>query len=530
MARADESLFWADQHARTVIQTHGDKETYVIAAGITPSGTVHIGNFREIITVDLVRRSLETIGKKVRFIYSWDDFDHLRKVPSNIPPEKRAEMASHIGRPVSAIPDPWSCHGSYARHFEEPLEHDLKELGITPEYLYQHLLFKKCVYAEGIRTAMRRRKDISRILNRFRREPLPKNWYPLRIYCESCGKSTQITISDYDENYTVSYACACGHTSTIDFHRKGVVKPPWRVDWPMRWDYYKEDFEPAGRDHMSPGSSYDTGILIQKEIYGTTPPYGFMYNFISLKGTGGKMSGSRGNVVSIREVMNIYLPEIVRFLFAGTRPGKEFAISFDEDVLKVYEDFYRTERIYFGTEQAGEKARAQHRRIYEMSAIRLPSSLPVQPGFRHAVTLMNIFGDVRKALERATAMDRIKKTDRKRYEMILGRAGHWIRHYAPESYRFTLHDRLPAAVLARLSAPQREAVRSLARQMDELTTEDQLIDAFRACAQSAGISTAEFFTAMYLLLIGKETGPRLAPFILSVGKEKVRDLLSGLLS
>ena len=67
---------WADQMAERIIREKGDKELYTCASGITPSGTVHIGNFREIITVDLVVRALREKGKNVRFIYSWDDYEH----------------------------------------------------------------------------------------------------------------------------------------------------------------------------------------------------------------------------------------------------------------------------------------------------------------------------------------------------------------------------------------------------------------------------------------------------------------------
>ena len=79
------SPHWADQAAQRVIKQRGDKPKYTVASGITPSGVVHIGNFREVITVDLIARSLRRLGKEVRFIYSWDDFDTFRKVPANLP-------------------------------------------------------------------------------------------------------------------------------------------------------------------------------------------------------------------------------------------------------------------------------------------------------------------------------------------------------------------------------------------------------------------------------------------------------------
>ena len=80
-----ELCHWADQQAERIIKQKGDLDLYTCASGITPSGTVHIGNFREIITVDLIVRALRDRGKNVRFIYSWDDYDVFRKVPGNMP-------------------------------------------------------------------------------------------------------------------------------------------------------------------------------------------------------------------------------------------------------------------------------------------------------------------------------------------------------------------------------------------------------------------------------------------------------------
>ena len=41
------------------------------------------------------------------------------------------------------------------------------------------------------------------------------------------------------------------------------------------------------------------------------------------------------------------------------------------------------------------------------------------------------------------------------------------------------------------------------------------------------LDTKIFFKMMYNILIGKDYGPRLAPFILSIGREKVSRLLAG---
>ena len=62
-------VHWTDAVAKKIFAEKGNKDLYVCAAGITPSGVIHIGNFREIITVDLVVRNLKRLGKNTRFIY-----------------------------------------------------------------------------------------------------------------------------------------------------------------------------------------------------------------------------------------------------------------------------------------------------------------------------------------------------------------------------------------------------------------------------------------------------------------------------
>ncbi|PSH02226.1 MAG: hypothetical protein BRC26_01630, partial [Nanohaloarchaea archaeon QH_8_44_6] len=120
----DQPVFWSDQLAFGVTRKFPDRDVYVCASGISPSGTVHAGNFREIVTTDFVVKSLDNMDEKVRFIYSWDDYDRFRKVPENVPDE----WEQYIGLPLSKVPDPEGCHESYAEHFESKLEEQLEDL------------------------------------------------------------------------------------------------------------------------------------------------------------------------------------------------------------------------------------------------------------------------------------------------------------------------------------------------------------------------------------------------------------------
>ncbi|MDR1108859.1 MAG: lysine--tRNA ligase, partial [Spirochaetaceae bacterium] len=294
-----EAAHWADEAAARIIFEKGEKELYTCASGITPSGTVHIGNFREIISVDLVVRALRDAGKKVRFIYSWDDYDVFRKVPLNMPEPE--ELKKYLRFPITTVPDPWKRDGSYARHHEVDVETMLPLVGIEPEYLYQAERYRSCLYAAGIRTALEHRETLRNILDQYRDgdHKIQGEWWPVSVFCGACGRD-DTDIDGWDGEWGLDYHCnSCGRGERADIRKTPGVKLGWRVDWPMRWAYEKVDFEPAGKDHHSQGGSFDTSRHISKEVYGWEAPVSFRYDFIGIKGSAGKMSSSLGRVVNL---------------------------------------------------------------------------------------------------------------------------------------------------------------------------------------------------------------------------------------
>jgi lysyl-tRNA synthetase, class I len=517
------SMFWADQHAANIVREFPDNEIYVCASGITPSGRKHIGNFREIITVELVVRALKQMGKKVKFIYSWDGFDRFRGIPKDLSEDIKSKLKDELGKPDSEVMDPWGCHKSWAEHWESFLEKECKQVGINPEFIYQDKLFKKCVYWKGICTVMKDRKKVAEILNRTRKEPLPMEWYPLFVYCEKCMKdSTKIT--SYDEETTIEYECKCGHKSKIDFSKKGFVKPPWRVDWAIRWNHYKENFEPAGKDHMVKGSSFESASSIIKEVFKSKPPYGFMYDFVLPKGMGGKMSASKGNVITTEDVLKVYLPEIVRFFFAGTKPNKEFSIPFDDEIFKTYEDFYLSERIYFGKEEVNERNKNQWSRVYELSQIdNVPKKIPEQPKFSYCVELINLCNhDVEMSWEKAKEIKNAK--DKKRWLAVLERAKFWVENYAPDKYKFEINENPKI----KLNNNENEIIQGLIKILDKDLSEEKLGEEIYSLVKDSKLGTKDSFKLIYKILVSREKGPRLAPFIIIIGKNKVKKILESI--
>ena len=501
----------------------------MVASGVAPSGAVHFGHLREVMSAELVARALRDRGKRVRFIYSWDDYDVFRKVPANLP--RQEELARHLRKPVVAVPDPFGVAPNYAAGFEQGLEQVLPRLGIEPEYRYQAQCYRAARYAAGIRTALAQRATIRHLLDRHRDRPLPEDYWPITIYSELDG-TDNTTVLDWDGADTVSYRDVDGAEKRLNLTRSGAVKLLWRIDWPMRWAYEGVDCEPAGKDHHTAGGSFDTGGPIARQVYDYEPPVTFLFGDVGIKGGAGRIASSAGNAVTIEQVLTVYQPEVVRFLYAGTRPNAEFVVSFDLDVLKIYEDYDRAERVYFGQEQVGAKRRDRVRRVYELSQVaQVPARMAPQVPFRHLCNLIQIRdGDVAATV--AALVQELALTApaaaaaRRRLEARAQGAATWLQSYAPPAMRFRL--RRPEEPAPALAAAEAAALGLLYQELGRLERHDgaSLADRIYAIAAQGAVQPRVLFKAAYRALIDAERGPRLADFILLSGRERIAPLLA----
>lgn len=522
---------WADQMADNIIREKGDLDSYTCASGITPSGTVHLGNFREIITVDLVVRALRSRGKNVRFIYSWDDYDVFRKVPANMPDPEILEK--YLRFPITEVPDTTNRNENYARHHEVDIEQQLPRVGIEPEFLYQASRYRANKYAEGMRKAMQMRETIKECLNEYRDDAhklKPEDVYwPVAIFCGKCSKDTT-TITGYDGEYGISYKCECGNEETADIRTFKGAKLGWRVDWPMRWNEEKVVFEPGGKDHISPGGSYDTAKLVSKKIYGWDAPVTMRYDFVNLKGVPGKMSSSKGKVIALPDALDVYQAEVLRYLFAGTRPNTEFAISFDLDVLKVYEDYDKTERIVYGVDKAkSEDHFNKEKRIYILSQIdgKIPETMPYQITFRMLTTLLQTYsGDIDAVIK---SLGDVKPEQEERLRRRMACAWFWIQNSAPtcaEDFIFTIRNDSSKADLDETMSKAVARVRDeVLPKLDSFTQDKECQQAMYDIATDMGIDAKQLFTALYQAVVAKDQGPRLGGFFRIIGKERLEKIL-----
>lgn len=522
------SPHWADTTAVRVIKTRGDKDVYVVASGITPSGKIHVGNFREVITVDLVARALRDQGKKVRFIYSWDDFDTFRKVPKNLPDP--GAYTQYLRMPIARIPDPWGEESSYALGRIRLFERELVAVGIAPEFIYQQQRYGSGVYADQIRHALEQKEVIRKILDAHKTSPLPAEWLPTSIYCESCGKD-EMEYERYDGGWDYSYKCAgCGFETTTKINETKNLKLAWRTDWPMRWAFEKVDFEPGGKDHSSQGGSYDTGKGIVKQLWDFDPPIYLQYDFVMIKGGAGKMSSSSGELFTLSEVLDIYEPQIVRWIFSSQRPNTDFSIAFDEDVIKIYEEFDRAEQLAYSPCPEKPGKWPMNRRNYELSLVdgTMPAHAPYRASFRILCNRLQICdGDIGRVADRYYRDELQRPEDLARFQLRATRCWNWIEKHAPEEFRYRVNqvkremdlDAREESCLHRL----RQLI--LATNLDDIEPGVLNTQIYEAAIHAAEIEPKAAFRVIYQRLIGRDQGPRLPGFLKEIGKERLLELI-----
>ncbi len=512
---------WAEFAAEKVIREKGDKKKYTVASGITPSGLVHIGNFREIITVELVKRALEKRGKEVRFIYSWDNFDVFRKVPKGMPKQDMLEKC--LRKPIIDIEDPYEKESSYARHNEVRVEEEVKLVGVFPEFIYQAQKYRAGDYAKEIKFALDHTEEIKEILNEFREKPLAKDWLPIGVFSKKFGNDKVKNVK-YDGEWSVSYELEDGSTETVDLRKGPDVKLRWRIDWPMRWNFEEVDYEPGGKDHSSPGGSFDTGKRIIEKLWKRDAPTYVMYDNVRIKGQTSKISSSSGGVLTIKDVLEVYEPAILRYLFAGTRPNAVFAISFDADVIKIYEDFDKVERIYYSLEKVKEKEEGKQKVIYELSCVDKPAkSMPFQPSFRHLTMVLQINElDIDKAIGYYEKQLK-NESDKERLRTRAQCAVNWLQKYAPEEFKFEVQD----SCKIKVDAKGKKILNELAEKLQEKDwTDKELHEEMYVLITNNEYPTGDFFKLAYGILLNKPKGPKLASFILEIGRERVAKLFA----
>jgi len=520
-------------------------EVITCASGISPSGPIHLGNLREVMVPHLVADEIARRGVQCRHILSWDDYDRLRKVPAGMP----ESFAEHIGRPLTAVPDPCGDHESWAAHFKAPFREALSELGVEIVEISQTRMYTSGAYHAQIVLAMRRRALIEGVLARFRTKRANEavtedelngqgSYYPFRPYCTTCGRDdTTVTTFD-DETTELSYVCACGASDGPRPIGEVAGKLVWKVDWPMRWAFERVTFEPGGVDHSSPGSSFTVGSALVRDVFGAQPPLYLGYAFVGTSGSA-KMSGSKGGAPTPADALRIFEPPLLRWLYSRRRPNQAITLAFDQEVSRTHDEWDALScRVADG--QATPVDALVHARASGTARTALhvtPRPLP----FRTLASVADITaGDERQVLRillDMTTDDPVSALEEVRPRLDCAQA--WVSEYVAAEDRTQVRAEPDIVLLARLTEPEQHAIKLLLEGLGDnwslggLTT---LLYGIPKIQQglppdtrpTPELKTAQraWFVLLYRLLVGKDTGPRLPTLLLSVGVERVRSLLT----
>jgi lysyl-tRNA synthetase, class I len=541
-----------DWVARTAaqVQTEGERrhpgEVPTCASGISPSGPVHLGNLRELMTPHLIADEVRRNGAPCRHILSWDDYDRLRRVPAGVP----ASFNEYVGRPLTGVPDPCGEHENYAEHFKDPLRAALDLLGIQVTEISQTEMYTSGAYTDQIVLAMRRRADIGAVLGRYRTkrtepdaddedEPTTAVYYPFRPYCATCGRDDTIVTAFDDDTTEITYTCACGAVVGPVPIAEVAGKLAWKVDWPMRWAYEHVTFEPAGNDHASPGSSFTVGEELVAKIFGGEIPVHFGYAFVGSSGGSSKMSGSRGGAPTPLDALEIFEPSVLRWLYARRRPEQSFNLGFNAEVSRTYDEWDA-----LGRKVAEGNAEGFAYASFVRASSTSDGPLPVTPRPLKFSTLASVAditaGDETQMLRIVrdlTADDPVDSLDEVRPRLDCAQA--WVTEYVPAADRTQVREAADTARLAALTESERQAIKLLVNGMGDDWSLEGLrtllygIPKLQAKLPITAKPTKElseaqrtWFILLYELLIGKDTGPRLPTLLLSLGQDKIRSLLA----
>jgi lysyl-tRNA synthetase class 1 len=551
---------WVTRAADDAVRHAGEGKPVTVSSGASPSGPVHLGNLREFLTVHFVADELRRRGLEVRHLHVWDDYDRFRKVPAGVP----ESWADHIGRPLTAVPDPWECHDSWASHFKEPLQRALADLGVEMEEVSQTELYRAGTYREQVLTAVRHRREIDEVLARYRtrkKAPVAESEqeaaaladsvasdddavgaselerFPFKPYCRECRRDTT-TITAYDDDSTdLAYTCECGHRAVTNLATQDEGKLVWKVDWPMRWAFYHVDFEPAGSDHATPGSSFTVGHELVSGIFGMEKPAWFGYGFVGFAGVQ-KMSSSAGGVPTASDALRVLEAPILRWLYVRRNPKQTFNIDFGPEVVRLYDEW----------DALGRKAADPAKRdgavlAWERASAVASGALPASPvpvPFRTLSSVADVTAGSAEMISRVVEHVGFPHSSVSELQPRLERAMTWTEEFVPESDRTVVRSSPDASRLAALAEDEELWLRILLDRLPagdlELEPVTALVYGVPKVARGLGVDDPpteqvktdqkDFFRLLYNLLVSADRGPRLPTLIVALGAERVRSLLT----
>lgn len=514
-------MFWVDEITDEILAAHPGKKEMVVRDEKTLSGRVHVGSLRGVVLHGVIAQALRERGVKAHFVYEFNDVDPMDGLPVYL---DKAVYEPHMGKPLRDVPAPDASAKNLPEYFGNEFKTVIDSLGLETEYTLASKKYDAGEYDEWIVKAMENEAEIRRIYKEVSGSEKPDDWHPLQVVCEQCGKvgTTKVTgWNGHEASYVcepnmVKWAKGCGYQGKmVPFKGKG--KLPWKVEWPVKWAVYKVDVEGAGKDHNAAGGSYDVGQQLAKQVLHIEVPFGLHYEFFLFGGA--KMSSSKGQGAMAAEMAYILPPELIRFLMIRSRPNQpiEFDPN-DETIPRLFDRYDECADHYFGQVEEVNKDFA---RAFYYSQVN-PKSIEeaYRPRFSRLVFMVQMpHLDIPAEVAKLKGAP-LTTADQKELEKRLHYVRLWLEEYAPESVKFEVQKEVPEAARA-LTQDQKDFLIAVAAELQKEHTGEELHARIHEIRKASPLQAREAFSAIYLALIGKDSGPQAGWFLEALDRDFV---------
>ena len=530
---AKNSRAWPFEEARRLlkrVERRGSGAEVLFETGYGPSGLPHIGTFGEVARTSMVRFAFRVLtGDTIptRLLCFSDDMDGLRKVPDNVP--NAAMMRSHLGKPLTAIPDPFSNEfPSFGAANNARLRSFLDRFGFEYEFASATDYYRSGRFDATLLKMLAAYDEVMEIILPTLGPERRATYSPFLPLSPRTGRVLQVPIVGRDAAAgTITYEePETGEHVTAPV-TGGRVKCQWKADWALRWTALGVDYEMSGKDLI------DSVALSSKicRALGGTPPEGFSYELF-LDETGQKISKSKGNGLTIDEWLAYASPASLSLFMYG-KPKAAKRLHFD--VIPRAVDDYFTFIDAFGRQDTKDQVANP---VWHIHAGQPPEArLPVP--FSMLLNLASASNTEDKAIlwgfisrhrpdispETAPALDD-----------LVGYAVRYYHDFVKPKKRFRTPDPVEREALAALD----QRLASLAAEADAETVQTLIYEVGRsferyqtperpAADGRPGVALS-WFATLYELLLGQEKGPRFGSFVAIYGIPETRALIARALS
>jgi len=520
-------MFWADTLADEIERRFLDKiatgEPIVVRDEKTASGQVHVGSLRSAALHAIVADVLRDRGHNVEFYFEINDFDPMDGIPSYLDANV---YEKYMGHPLFKIPSPEPGFDNFAELYGQEYVEVVNKIGFGATVYRATELYKEGKMNDQIRAVLDKKDLVRTIYKQVSGSTKPEGWYPLNVICENCGNLSATKITSWDgtmvtytcSSDTIEWAEGCGHAGTISPF-DGNASLPWKPEWAAKFVAKGVHFEGGGKDHYSKGGSRQVAEAVCRQVMGHEPPYGVFNEFFLVGGK--KMSSSKGNAATAKEMVELLPPHILRLLLLKTPINRQIDFDPEGDAVPVLWDVYDrlaaktwegivdddSQVFKFSHLPADRGVIDEHRFLPRFSQIAFFVQMPHMDVYQEVQDLKGI---------------ELTDADRAEIDLRVAYAKRWLANYADEKFLFTLQENIPELVTS-LTDIQVTALATLAHKVQDAQelTGETLHALIHDVKESSGLSPKEFFTAIYVAFLGKESGPKVGWFLSTLEKEFV---------